>query len=244
VKKAVILAGGAGTRLSPATLVTNKHLLPIYSDQGAIPMLSYPINTLVKSGVTNILIVSSKEHCGHIIENMGDGYKFGANFTYKIQDTNRVPMGIASALKLAEDFTEDSNFAVLLGDNFFEDEFSDEFSKFDASNTSGAEIFVKEVSDPKRFGVYHDGSIVEKPENPKSNLAVTGIYLYTKHVYEVAKELKLSQRKELEVTDINNYYCKNNRIKINHISGYWSDMGTPSSVLQTQRFIEKNNYKL
>ena len=242
MKKAVILAGGAGTRLSPATLVTNKHLLPIYSEQGAIPMLFYPINTLVKSGVTNILIVSSKEHCGHIIENMGDGYKFGANFTYKIQDTNRVPMGIASALKLAEDFTEESNFAVLLGDNFFENEFSEEFDRFDKSNTSGAEIFVKEVIDPKRFGVYHDGIIVEKPENPKSNLAVTGIYLYTKHVYEVTKELKLSQRKELEVTDINNYYCNNNRIKVNHISGYWSDMGTPCSVLQTQKFIQENEY--
>jgi len=244
MRKAVLLAGGAGTRLSPATLVTNKHLLPIYSDQGAIPMLFYPISTLVKSGITNILIVSSKEHCGHIIENMGDGCKFGANFTYKIQDTSRVPMGIASALKLAEDFTEESNFAVLLGDNFFENEFSAEFNRFDTSGVSGAEIFVKEVNDPKRFGVYYDGSIVEKPENPKSNLAVTGIYLYTKHVYEVAKELKLSQRKELEITDINNYYCNNNRVKINHVSGYWSDMGTTTSVIQTQRFIQENNYSI
>jgi glucose-1-phosphate thymidylyltransferase len=113
--KGIILAGGFGTRMRPATKITNKHMLPVYSDQGAIPMLFYPINTLVSSGIEDILIVSSKEHAGHIIQNLSDGHDFSANFSYKIQDTSRVSLGIASALGLAKDFTKDDCFAVILG---------------------------------------------------------------------------------------------------------------------------------
>lgn len=243
--KGVILSGGLGSRLRPATLVTNKHLLPIYSAQGAVPMLFYPINTFVKSGITDILIVSSREHCGHIIENLSDGAQFGASFTYRIQDTARVPMGIASALKLAEDFTGDDGFAVVLGDNFFENSFRQEFENFgNIQTTADAGIFVKEVPDPERFGVYADGVIVEKPTDPKSNWAVTGLYLYTPHVYEVAATLQPSKRGELEVTDINNYYCQQNRIQVNYITGHWSDMGVPESMLRTQEFVNQTEFKI
>lgn len=240
IKKAVLLAGGCGTRLQPSTKVINKHMLPIYSHQGAIPMIFYPIRTLVRSGVEDILVVSSKEHCGHIIENLGDGHNFNVNFTYKIQDINRVPLGIASALKLAKSFTFNDNFAVILGDNFFEDSFENEFNRFNSS----ASIFLKEVPDPERFGVYLDGKIEEKPKSPRSNLAVTGLYLYTPEVYEIADNLSLSSRNELEVTDINQHYCSVSRISVNHVHGFWSDMGTPKSAIKTQKFIECSGFNL
>lgn len=240
--KAVILSGGMGTRMLPATSVTNKHLLPLYSSAGAVPMLYYPIATLIKSCITDILVVSSREHCGKIIENLSDGFDFGANFTYKIQDTKHVELGIASALKLAEDFVNGDKFAVILGDNFFEDTFAAEFLKFDTSNT-GAAIFVKEVSDPQRFGILSTengkNTIEEKPQKPKSNLAVTGLYCYTPHVFTIAKTLVKSKRGELEITDINNYYCQENNIDINNIKGFWSDMGTPESLMRTQDFLNR-----
>lgn len=265
--KGVILAGGKGTRMAPATLVTNKHLLPIYSEAGAVPMLFYPIHTLVSSGITDILIVSSREHCGHIIENLSDGFQFGANFSYKIQDHNRVVPGIASALKLAENFCDDETFAVVLGDNFFEDSFDSEFGQFaeldgECSMMSGlgpepfgwgeiatAGIFLKQVDDPERFGVAFEDdegrvTIEEKPKEPKSNWAVTGLYLYTPHVYEVAAKLKPSNRGELEITDINNYYCEHGAMRLNYINGFWSDMGVPSSMLRTEEFIRETNYRI
>ena len=238
--KAVILSGGMGTRMLPATSVTNKHLLPLYSSAGAVPMIYYPIATLVKSGIKDILVVSSREHCGKIIENLSDGYEFGANFTYKIQDTKHVELGIASALKLAEDFVNGCKFAVILGDNFFENTFAEEFKKFDRGKT-GAAIFVKDVPDPERFGILSPDkkTIEEKPQNPKSNLAVTGLYCYTPHVFKIAKTLVKSKRGELEITDINNYYCGENNIDINFIKTFWSDMGTPESLLRTQEFLLK-----
>lgn len=239
--KGVILAGGTGTRMKPATLVTNKHLLPIYTDQGAMPMIFYPINTLVRSGVSDILIISSKEHSGQIIQNLGDGFSFGANFTYKIQDINRVELGIASALKLARDFTKDETFAVILGDNFYEDSFHDEFVSF-SSSSMNAKVFLKEVPDPERFGVYYEGQIEEKPISPKSNQAVTGLYLYNSGVYEVAESLVLSKRGELEITDVNQYYCEKSLIEVAKIQGFWSDMGTSQSMQRTQDFIRESQY--
>jgi glucose-1-phosphate thymidylyltransferase len=238
--KAVILSGGLGTRMMPATSVANKHLLPLYSSQGAVPMIYYPIATLVKSGITDILVVSSREHCGKIIENLSDGHDFGANFTYKIQDIKHVELGIASALKLAEDFVNENKFAVILGDNYFENTFAQEFIKFEMGNKEAA-IFVKEVSDPHRFGILSSengtNSIEEKPQNPKSNLAVTGLYCYSPHVFQIAKTLVKSKRGELEITDINNYYLNN--MDIHNIQGFWSDMGTPESLLRTQDFLSK-----
>lgn len=230
--------------MKPATSVTNKHLLPIYSDQGALPMIFYPINTLVNSGVTDILIISSKDHSGPIIQNLTDGYSFGANFTYKIQDVSRVTMGIASALKLARDFTKNEPFAVILGDNFYEDSFKNEFIGFENSCQSSARIFLKEVPDPERFGVYSDGEIVEKPSNPKSNMAVTGLYLFHPNVYEVTETLKPSDRNELEITDVNQFYCKKNSMDINNIKGFWSDMGTPQSIQRTQEFINNTGFRV
>lgn len=242
--RGVILAGGTGTRLRPVTKITNKHLLPVYSKHGAIPMIFYPINTLVKSGIEDILIISSKEHAGHIIQNLSDGYDFGANFTYKIQDVNRVTMGIASALKLTKDFTKKEPFAVILGDNFYQDHFFEDFVFFKESCPASARIFLKEVEDPCRFGVYANGSIEEKPKSPKSNLAVTGLYLYHSGVYDIIENLKPSSRGELEITDVNQFYCASNSMDTTLIKGFWSDMGTPQSMTRTQEFIENNDYEI
>jgi len=241
--KGVILAGGTGSRMRPATAVTNKHLLPVYGPQGAVPMIFYPINTLVLGGVDDILIISSREHSGSIIQNLGDGFKFGAKFSYKIQDVARVEMGIASALKLARDFTKDDPFAVILGDNFFEDSFRDDFLDFSESH-SKARIFIKNVPDPERFGVYHEGSIEEKPEHPKSNMAVTGLYLYGPEVYNLADTLLPSRRGELEVTDINHHYCSSGDMSVTEIGGFWSDMGTPGSIVRAQEFLGLTDFRL
>ena len=237
--KGVILAGGSGTRMRPATLVTNKHLLPIYSGEGAVPMIFYPIRTLVSSGIQEILIVSSREHSGAIMQNLGDGSMFGAEFSYMMQDPDRSGFGIASALSLSRSFTAGDRFAVILGDNFYEDSFRDEFSSFEGSDCL-AMLFTKEVHDPERFGVYHDGRIEEKPKNPKGNRAVTGLYLYTDHVYEAATGLKPSARGELEVSEINDMYCGTGRADVREVAGFWSDMGTPSSAVRTQNFLARN----
>jgi|688.fasta_scaffold19529_9 glucose-1-phosphate thymidylyltransferase len=242
IKKGVILAGGRGSRMMPATTNINKHLLPVYSNFGAVPMIYYPIFTLVKSGLKDILVISSKEHCGKIIENLGDGSEFGANFTYKIQDLSNREPGIASALNLCKSFTDKDSFAVILGDNFFEDNFENEFKNFYGLNKSA--IFTKETKNASQFGVYSDGSIEEKPKIPKSNLAVTGLYLYTNHVYEVIKDIKPSNRGELEITDVNNFYCKQKSCSVFKTNGFWSDMGTPESICNTQNFIINNNYKI
>jgi glucose-1-phosphate thymidylyltransferase len=236
--KGVILAGGLGMRMRPATLTTNKHLLPLYSDDGAVPMIFYPIKTLVNSGIKEILIISSKEHSGAIIQNLGDGFAFESKFSYMIQDTNRIEMGIASALKLARSFTRDDSFAVILGDNFFEDGFNEEFKRFEHEKKEESKIFLKHVEDPERFGVYHEGIIEEKPKSPKSNLAVTGLYLYRSGVYDLAEKLKPSKRGELEISDINQEYCSRGTMGIAFVNGFWSDMGTPSSMIRTQRFVQ------
>jgi glucose-1-phosphate thymidylyltransferase len=242
--KGVILAGGSGTRMRPATSVTNKHLLPIYGSQGAMPMIFYPIATLVKSKVRDILIISSKEHSGSIIQNLGDGFEFGAKFSYKIQDVNRVEMGIASALKLAKDFTESKPFAVILGDNFFEDGFERDFEEFESSMEYESSIFLKSVEDPERFGVYNEGIIEEKPKCPKSNMAVTGLYLYRSGVYDMAEKLIPSDRGELEISDINQEYCYQGKMRVSNVEGFWSDMGTPHSIIRTQEFINSSNYTI
>jgi glucose-1-phosphate thymidylyltransferase len=259
--RGVILAGGYGTRMRPATFVTNKHLCPLYSkEQGAIPMIYFPINTLVNSGVEDILIISSRRHCGPIIENLAAGHDFNAKFTYKVQDITHVPLGIASALKLAKDFTQDDPFAVILGDNFYEDSFKDEFKRFSvlvqelnrkccASAVPFcpiASIFLKQVPDPERFGVATINgdtvSIDEKPKEPKSNWAVTGLYLYTAHVYKVTKQFDVSDRGELEITDINNHYCKTGGMTVNYLDGFWSDIGIPESMIRTQQFIQESGF--
>jgi glucose-1-phosphate thymidylyltransferase len=245
--KAILLSGGLGTRLLPATKHQNKHLLPIYANDGAHPIICYPINTLSKSGLTDILVISSREHCGRIMETLSDGYDFGVNFTYKIQDTSHVHLGIASALKLAKDFTKDEKFAVILGDNFFEDTFKKEMCDFNKSDAKAC-LFLKKVADIQRFGcaTINNGKvtkIVEKPDTPESNWAVTGLYLYTPEVYEIADQLVPSLRGELEISDINDYYCKE-IINACFLTGYWSDMGTPQSLVNTQEYIKSINFCL
>jgi len=244
--RGVILAGGKGTRMCPSTKVTNKHLLPVYSEKGAVPMIFYPIRTLVQSGITDILIISSREHCGHIIQNLGDGYDFGANFSYKIQDHQRVQLGIASALKLAENFVNGENFSVILGDNFFEDTFVDQVEEWNMGGClPPAAVFLKETTEIERFGcatLSEDRvtKIVEKPKVPESNWAVTGLYFYTPQVFEVAETLKPSHRGELEITDINNHYCPD--LLGVKLKGFWSDMGTPNSMANTQEFMQHHNF--
>lgn len=250
--RAVILSGGFGTRMSPSTKVINKHILPVYSDQGAVPMIFYPINTLIKSGIKEILIITSDEAAGLMVETLGDGSKFGADFTYKIQNMHdpKRPVGIAGALKLAQPFTDSHKFAVILGDNFYQDTFQSQVSDFIQSDKQ-AHIFLKSVGqDIKRFGcatIDNDGNvikIVEKPREPESDLAVTGLYFYTPHVYDLVKECKISNRGELEISEINDYYAKNKTMISTVLPGYWSDMGVPESMRRTIDFINNSNYSV
>lgn len=217
-------------------------------------MLHFPIQTLKNSGVTEILIISSQDHSGSIIEHFGDGKTYGVDLTYKIQ--NMFPTdgitGIAQALKLAEHFVGNSNFAVILGDNWFEDSFVKEFSEFDKLNSMSSSdgtvfapsaIFLKSVHDPERFGVATLGNnskvleIIEKPDSPKSNFAVVGLYLYTPDVFSILPNLKPSRRKELEITDVNNHYVKIGTMRSYILSNRWKDAGTPESILETTKYI-------
>jgi len=246
--RGVILAGGKGTRMLPGTRVTNKQLLPLYTPQGAVPMIFYPINTLINMGIQDILIISSKEHCGPIIENLGDGSTFGADFTYKIQDTSHVPLGIASALKLAKGFTGGDDFFMILGDNFFEERFETLASDFN-KDQSCAVVVTREVDDPERFGVIVDlgegrWKIVEKPAKPESNCAVAGLYGYRLDVFDVAEEIQMSARGELEITDINQYYAERGELTVVPTSGFWSDMGVPNSLQRTQMFISRTGFSI
>lgn len=253
--KSVILAGGRGTRLNIQTQIHNKHLLPVYSSQGAYPMICYPLQTLIKSGSRDTLIISSQEHCGDIIEFLGDGEKFGTSLTYRIQDHNDPtrPVGIASAMKLISGFVRDEPFAVILGDNFYEDSFVAEFRAFEetyeATKLPGAHIFLKEVDDIRRFGcAKFEGDtivdIIEKPKDPPSNFAVSGLYLYTPDALDILPSLVPSGRGELEVSDLNAHYVKRNSMTHTIVNGFWHDLGTPESMLYGQKWINDNNYKV
>ncbi|RKL61645.1 spore coat protein [Thermoanaerobacteraceae bacterium SP2] len=225
--KGVILAGGTGSRLFPLTKVTNKHLLPV----GKYPMIYYPIYRLIEAGIREILVVTGKEHMGSVVNLLGSGYEFGVEFTYKIQDQ---PGGIAQALGLAEHFVNGDKCVVILGDNIFEDNISEYVNNFKRQQI-GAKILLKQVSDPHRFGVAElkDGKIVsieEKPENPKSNYCVTGIYMYDSRVFDIIKTLKPSARGELEITDVNNAYIKEGTLTYDILKGSWTDAGTFESL--------------
>ncbi|MEG6567629.1 sugar phosphate nucleotidyltransferase [Thermoanaerobacterium saccharolyticum] len=225
--KGVILAGGTGSRLFPLTKVTNKHLLPV----GKYPMIYYPIYRLIEAGITEILIVTGKEHMGSVVNLLGSGYEFGVEFTYKIQDQ---PGGIAQALGLAEHFVNGDKCVVILGDNIFEDNINSFVSSFEKQE-KGAKVLLKEVPDPERFGVAElKGdkiiSIEEKPKNPKSNYCVTGIYMYDNRVFDIIKSLKPSGRGELEITDVNNAYIKDDTLTYDILNGSWTDAGTFESL--------------
>ncbi|MBI3589609.1 MAG: NTP transferase domain-containing protein [Candidatus Liptonbacteria bacterium] len=233
--KGVILAGGFGTRLLPLTGVTNKHLLPIYDR----PMIFYPIATLRKSGIDEILIVSESSHLELFSNFLKNGVDHQVSLTYAPQIGAG---GIAEALKKARDFSKGDSIAVILGDNIFDDNFEKDVNEFKI----GAKIFLKEVSDLKRFGVpvFEKGEIVkveEKPENPKSRYAVTGFYLFDKVVFEIISELKPSGRGELEITDALNKYAEIKKLNYGNISGFWADAGTFGSLLEASLWAAKGN---
>lgn len=234
--KGIILAGGTGSRLYPLTKVTNKHLLPIYDK----PMIFYPIQTLVDAGIKDIMIVSGKGHVGHFLELLGSGTEMGVNFSYEIQ---KEAGGIAQALGLTEKFANGDDVTVILGDNIFQDNVLEPVKSFKV----GARIFIKTVPDAHRFGVAevdHDHNrvigIEEKPASPKSNYAVTGLYIYDHDVFEIIKTLKPSRRGELEITDVNNEYIRKGELSYSILDGYWSDAGTFESLFRASELIRKN----
>ena len=229
--KGVILAGGNGTRLSPLTLVTNKHLLPVYKK----PMIYWPLETLIQCGIKNILIVSGRGHAGHFVNLLGSGKKFGVNLSYEVQENAG---GIAHALAIAEDFSDNGKIAVILGDNIFTDskEIKNGVQRF-KKQKRGSKIFLKSVPDANRFGVaeVRGGRVMnveEKPAKPKSNLAVTGMYLYDNQVFDIIKKIKPSKRGELEITDVNNHYIKKNQMTYHVLDFEWTDAGTFDSLLR------------
>lgn len=234
--KGIILAGGLGTRLRPLTLITNKHLLPIYDK----PMILYPLETLHKAGIDEIMVVCGKEHAGHFIKFLGSGAEYGVKLSYALQDKDNG--GIADALRYAEDFSDGDTVAVILGDNIFEDNFSSAVKGF----KNGAMIFLKKVKDPERFGVavFDRGGkkiikIEEKPEKPKSSYAQTGLYIFDNKAFDIIKHLKPSARNELEITDVVNAYIKNNRASHHFVSGFWSDAGTIESLMESALWVCK-----
>jgi len=233
--KGVILAGGLGKRLYPLTKITNKHLLPIYDK----PMIYYPIQTLVDAGVKDILIVTGGNHAGEFLRLLGNGHEFGLkDIAYTYQEGEG---GIAQALDLAEHFADGSDIVVILGDNLIEKgikEYVEQFKK----QPKGARLLIKEVNDPERFGVAEIKgkkiiSIEEKPKKPKSNYAVTGIYMYDNAVFEIIKTLKPSGRGELEITDVNNAYIKRGTLTFDVLDGWWTDAGKFDSLLKASNLV-------
>lgn len=212
----VILAGGNGTRLRPLTNIVNKHLLPVYDK----PMIEYPIKTLKDMGCTDIVIVSGGEHIGGFAEYLGEGY------TYRVQSQAG---GIAQALQCAKGLVS-GVFPVILGDNYF---------SYAPEMPTAPTVFTKAVDDPERFGVYHNGQIIEKPTNPESNQAVVGLYVYDESVFDYIETLTPSARGELEVTDINNIYLSKGAEVVPY-DGYWSDMGTFNSLMEVAKYEQTN----
>jgi glucose-1-phosphate thymidylyltransferase len=233
--KGVVLAGGTGSRLFPLTKVTNKHLLPV----GMYPMIYHPVSKLAEAGIREILIVTGTEHMGAIVGTLGSGRHVGLEFTYRVQDEAG---GIAQALSLAEEFVAQDSVVVILGDNIFETPINSCIEKF-RQQRGGARIMVKEVPDPQRYGVADiaDGRIVgiaEKPLNPASNFAVTGIYAYDAQVFNIIRTLKPSARGELEISDVNNRYIQMNALFYDVLEGWWTDAGTPPSYALANRLAE------
>jgi glucose-1-phosphate thymidylyltransferase len=234
--KGVICAGGHGTRMMPCTKVTNKHLLNCYNK----PIIYYPLQTLIDAGIKEILIVSGPGHAGDFLNLLGSGKDFGVKLSYAVQEEAG---GIAQAVAMAEDFADNGPIAVILGDNIFEDKFNFDEFKF------GARIYLKDVEDPERFGVAElneDGkvkSIEEKPKIPKSNFAVTGLYVFDPRVFDIIKTLKPSGRGELEITDVNNAYLKGDQLNGKKVNGFWTDAGTFESCHRASCLVREKELK-
>lgn len=235
--KGVILAGGLGTRLYPLTKVTNKHLLPVYNK----PMIFYPIETLVKAGITEIMVVTGGPHCGHFMSILKNGQELGIkHLEYAYQENEG---GIADALSLAKEFAEGDSVTVILGDNTSDADIVEPVNNF----KEGALIFLKEVPDPERFGIAtfdsNDSSkivkITEKPQKPDSNMAVTGVYIYDNQVFNFIDEIDPSARGELEITDVNNKYVEKGQLTWSELKGYWWDAGTFDTLLEANNYWAK-----
>jgi glucose-1-phosphate thymidylyltransferase len=228
--KGVVLAGGLGTRLRPLTKVTNKHLLPVYDR----PMIYYPLETLCRAGIREIMIVTGGNSAGDFLRLLGNGAEFGLDdIYYAYQEGER---GIADALRLCEHFAGDGRIVVILGDNILEDDISPYVRKFEAQ-PSGARILLKEVDDPGRFGVpVFDGdrivAIEEKPADPKSRYAVAGVYMFDRRVFDSIRTLAPSQRGELEIADVHNRYINEGDLCYDVLTGGWSDAGTFQSLFR------------
>ena len=239
--KGIVLAGGSGTRLYPSTMVVSKQLLPIYDK----PLVYYPISVLMLAGIRDILIISTPQDISNFEKLLGTGEQFGVKFSYKVQPS---PDGLAQAFILGEEFIGDDSVALILGDNIF---YGHSFTSMLKNATESAKlgystIFGYQVRDPQRFGIveFDEGgnilSIEEKPENPKSNYAVTGLYFYDNKVVEYAKTLKPSKRGELEITDLNKIYLDNNKLNLALLGrGFaWLDTGTHKSLLQAGQYVQ------
>jgi glucose-1-phosphate thymidylyltransferase len=239
--KGIVLAGGLGTRLSPLTRITNKHLLPVFNQ----PMVYYPIKTLIEAGITDIMIVTGGNNAGDFLKLLRNGAEFGLrhlNYTYQEGEG-----GIAAALKLAEHFADGGPVCVVLGDNILEHSIAGFVKRF-RHQGSGAKILLSEVPDPQRFGVpiIEDGQVVrieEKPAEPKSPYAVIGVYMYDNRVFDIIKTLKPSGRGELEITDVNNAYIESGEMTWDVISGWWTDAGTFESLLRASNLVAELHTK-
>jgi glucose-1-phosphate thymidylyltransferase len=236
--KGIVLAGGSGSRLFPLTKITNKHLLPIYDR----PMIYYPIQTLVGAGIQDILIVTGGKNSGDFLRLLANGKEFGLkHIGYTYQEGEG---GIADALALAEHFADGHKICVVLGDNIIEGSISEAADEF-RQQSSGARILLKEVQDAERFGVAEISgdkivNIEEKPKQPKSNYAVTGIYMYDPTVFEKIRTLVPSLRGELEITDVNNAYIREGTMTFSYLEGWWTDAGTFDSLLHAGNLVAKS----
>lgn len=233
--KGIILAGGHATRLRPLTKMTSKQLLPVYNK----PMIYYPLYTLLNAGIKEILIIIAPDYAGQFLNLLGSGKEFGddVKLTYEIQDS---PRGLADAFIVGENFIGDDSVTMILGDNIFEHDFTDDIKSFE----KGGRIFAIEVPDPERFGVVEFDenqkvlSIEEKPNNPKSNFAIPGLYIFDNRVIEFAKNVVPSERGEIEITSLHNAYLELGELDVRQVKGKWFDAGTFDSLLAASNFIQ------
>lgn len=231
--KGVLICGGSGTRLKPLTEITNKSLLPVYDK----PLILYPLQVLLDAGITEIAVISGSEHVDQMAGFLGSGNRFGCQFSYRVQDEAR---GIAQALGLAESFVDGDDVCAILGDNVYFDDLSTHIKEF----TEGAHLFLKEVPDPERFGVASMKgdtviSIEEKPKKPKTNMAVTGCYVYDKNCFDVIRTLKPSARGEYEITDVSGWYAERGLAKATVLEKEWVDAGTFDSLFRAADLVRR-----